>query len=415
MIRSCISWCRHLLYALAMLALLGCLTEIGLRVYDSATGQVTRPDLYDKGLVCKSWSVHHHLKPSHNFAVRHPDRDERIRVELNSLGLRGKEVAIPRPQGTYRIICLGDETTLASQTPEEETYCARLRQSFHPRDARQVEVLNAGVPEYCPLLSYLQFKQQLLGLQPDLVIIHVAMDDISDDYRYRRLAVMQGGGLPVSCAHPGLEMPAAGRKSKGNRADDLFLLPVWCRQKLTRFWANQSLGDSARSIDSPQGKYLWLEDHPPDWSTHIEHALAPLVHLRDLVESLPAELVVVVSPAPWQVSSKASSGEGVREQLGLSRDEHFRSTRPFEIVAEFCRVQGLACCDLAPAFRRAAQPERLYLEHAAALSPEGHALFAQELGHFLENSLGQPSPAGQPTGSRREELIDLPQARLPRR
>lgn len=418
MVRSCVSWCRHLTYALIVLALIGCLTEIGLRVYDSATGQVTRRDLYDRGMICKSWSVHHHLKPSRSFSIRNPDHEERVTVTLNSLGLRGKEPAIPKPAGTFRIVCLGDEITLAPQTPLDNTFCARLQHDFPECQGRRVEVVNAGIPDYCPLLSYLQMKHQLLGLQPDLVVVNFEMGDVADDYRYRRLTQMAVGGLPVSCTHPSLEMNRRAAKSKTKSNDELFLLPQWCRYRLGCAWAAQSMGERPTTIDAPQSRYLWLEDQPPDWTVYIDQSLTPIASLRDLVAGLGAQLVVVACPAPWQVSPAASNGEKVREQSGVAHDAVFRSRRPFEIIAEFCRAHNLAFCDVSTAFQRAEQSERLFLKNAAVLSPDGHALYARQLADFLARGPIAPSPAS-PTPDELHDpsrgLSPAPHARLPSR
>ncbi len=208
MIRSCFLWCKHLVYAVAVLALVACLAEVALRVYDSATAQVTRRDLYDRGLVCKSWFVHHTLKPSHGFAAKCPDTGERVRVAINSRGLRGPEPIVPKPAGTYRILCLGDESTFQHADAEAETFCAILQTELAGRRAPQsVEVLNAGVPDYCPLLSYLQFRHELLSLQADLVVLNFDMSDVADDYHLRRHAVIDPEGTPVNCPHPALEMP----------------------------------------------------------------------------------------------------------------------------------------------------------------------------------------------------------------
>src|SRR5579863_1354015 len=124
MVRSCFLWFKHLLYALAVLALIACLAEVALRVYDSATAQVTRRELYDRGVICKSWFVHHNLKPSHAFSVRSPDTGERIRVAVNSRGLRGPEPIVPKPAGIYHILCLGDESTFAATIAESRTFCS---------------------------------------------------------------------------------------------------------------------------------------------------------------------------------------------------------------------------------------------------------------------------------------------------
>src|SRR5262249_41103803 len=119
-----------------------------------------------------------------------------------------------------------------------------------------------------------------------------------------------------------------------------------------------------------------------------------------------ARLVVAALPAPWQVSANASSGEGVREQAGVTQDALFRSQRPFATLAEFCQAQNIPFCNMSEAFVRAGQPERLYLKNAAAFSAAGHALYARELASFLRQQL---STAPADTG----DYAPLPpQARL---
>ncbi len=391
MIRSCFLWCKHVVYAVAVLALVACLAEVGLRVYDSATAQVTRRELYDRGLVCKNWFVHHTLKPSHGFAVKCPDTGERVRVAINGLGMRGPEPAIPKPAGTYRILCLGDDSTLATAVSEAETFCAVLQTELAGRMAPlKVEVLNAGVPDYCPLLSYLQFRHALLSLQPDLVVLNFDMSDVADDYLIRRHAVMNSEGIPVNCPHPALEMPRATRKSG---REGMLLLPQFARQHLNLLLAERTLGEKSHSIESPKCRYLWLQEQPPDWSIHISQALSPIKLLDDLASSSGALLVVAACPAPWQVSAEASNGEGVRENAGVAQDALFRSRRPWQLLAEFCQTQQIPFCDISNAFVQAEQPERLYLKNAAALSARGHALYARELAEFLRQRIPMAAPA----------------------
>ncbi len=407
MIRSCFLWCKHLVYAVAVLALVACLAEVALRVYDSATAQVTRRELYDRGLVCKSWFVHHTLKPSHNFSVKSPDTGERIRVAVNSLGLRGPEPAIPKPAGTYRILCLGDDSTFAQGVAESETFCAVLQAELGAKSPpAAVEVLNAGVPDYCPLLSYLQYRHELLPLQPDLVILNFDMSDVADDYVLRRHAVTSATGVPLSCAHPALELPRAARQ---RGSDGALLAPQFARQQINAILADRTLGEKSRSIDSPHCRYLWLEDQPPDWSIHISQALSPLAHLAELSRGSGARLIVAACPAPWQVSAVASNGAGVREQAGVAQDALFRSRRPFETIANYCQSHGIPFCDVSDAFVHEDQPDRLFLKNAAAFSADGHALYARRLAEFVRREIPLTRPAG----------IDYaplaPQARLPER
>ncbi len=406
MIRSCFLWCKHLLYAVTVLALVACLAEVSLRVYDSATAQVTRRDLYDRGLICKSWFMHHTLKPSHTFSVKNPDTGGRVRVVVNSRGGRGSDPAVPKPEGTYRIICLGDDSTFAQAIPEPETFCAVLQAELTGRVASTVEVINAGVPDYCPMLSYLQFRNELMSLQPDLVVLNFDMSDIADDYQLRRQAVMNADGRPLSCANPALELPRSSRKSG---REGMLLLPQFARQQLNSVLAERTLAEKSRSIESRRCRYLWLEDQPPDWSVHIALALGVIGHLDDLVRSNGGRLVVTAVPAPWQVSALASNGTGIREQAGVPQEAHFRSRRPFETLAEFCQTHNIPFCDLSTTFQKDNHPERLYLKGAAALSTEGHAVYGRELAGYLAQQIsGAPSKSPEP-------LSQQPQARLPRK
>ncbi len=382
MIRLRLIWLKHLLYALVVLALLGGLAEVGLRVYDSATGQVTRRELFDRGMVCKSWFRHHTLKPSQTFQVRNPDTRAVVPVVLNSLGLRGDEPQIPKPPGVFRVLCLGDDTTLAQHIPESATFCRQLQQILQARapGRMQVEVINAGTPGYCPLLSLLQMRQELLVLQPDLCVLNFDMSDVSDDYQYRRHTALGAMGLPLSCAHPALVLTRAPARS---HFENLFLLPGFVKERAGCLCAEKILADSSQSISSLHGRYAWLQDQPPDWSHYIAQALSPLVELNGLLQGGYTGLIVAVSPAPWQVSAEASNGAGVRERVGVGAAVIMHSRRPFKIIGEYCQAHNLPLCDTSPAFQQAERGERLFLTNAAALSSEGHALYARELAAMI--------------------------------
>jgi hypothetical protein len=390
MIRSCLLWIKHLVYAVVVLAILACLMEIGLRVYDSATAQVTRRDLYDRGMICKSWFVHHTLKPSRVFAPKNPDSGQRVRVAVNSFGCRGAEPQIPKPRDTVRIVCLGDDATFAAMIPEADTFCAQLRQALTARLGRPVEVINAGVPDYCPLLSYLQFRQQLLALEPDLVILNFDPSDVADDYQVRRFAVLNRDGAPLSCGNPALDLPRRGKSAR----ESVVLFPQFARQKINQLLAERTLGERSRSIESPKCRYLWLDDTPPDWSVYIDQAFSPLRHLDDLARSRGVKLIVSACPAPWQISAQASNGEGVREQAGIGKDACFQSRRPFELIAQYCQANQILFSDVSAAFMSDSRAERLYLKNAAAFSAEGHALYAHELAGFvLRQGFGAAGPS----------------------
>src|SRR4029453_17992017 len=102
----------------------------------------------------------------------------------NSFGLRSAEVAVPKPAGTFRILLLGDSFTFGFRAADEMVFARKLEQRLRADGFLSVEVVNAGVLSYCPLLEYLQYRHQLHALEPDLVILNFDMSDVQDHLEY---------------------------------------------------------------------------------------------------------------------------------------------------------------------------------------------------------------------------------------
>ena len=407
-----IAWLRHFVYALVALALMLCLAEVGLRVYDSATGQVTRRELYDRGLTCKSWVVHHTLRPNQAFLVKHPDGEGKTRVVVNSLGLRGPEPAIPKPVGTFRILCLGDDRTFGRHVPEERTSVRLIADRLRGQVPFPVETINAGVPDYCPLLSYLQLRHQLLSLQPDMILLQWDMTDVADDRLCRKHLVTSTDRTPLSCGHPDLLF----RKHDALAGGTPCLLPVVLKRCAAGVFVDAVMDDETRAIDSRRARYAWLEDHPPDWSPYIAQALEPVASTARLAEALSIPCVLVVVPAPWQVSREACADEACREREGIGATAYFASTKPNDTLAEFCERQNIRSLDLTDLMRRQENASALFLKSSPDLSELGHELVAKAIAHAIRPLL--PGHRGEETPSSAEPppAPDMAsrQARLPR-
>lgn len=103
------------------------------------------------------------------------------KVRINSLGFRGPEISVPKPPGTFRIACLGGSTTFGTYSSSDETtWPAFLQQKIQQRCPHlRVEVINAGVPGYRLAESRINLLQRVVPIDPDLVIVYHACNDIS--------------------------------------------------------------------------------------------------------------------------------------------------------------------------------------------------------------------------------------------
>jgi len=198
--RSLIRGLKHLCYAIALLIAVACVTEVGLRTrrsYDKALAVEVSGGTWSDRIVPSS-DCYHRLRPL--MSVTAPGEAEHT-LRTNSLGLRSPEVRVPKPSGAYRVICLGDETTIAEHLPEDAAYPARLQTYLQQFTELDVEVINAGLPDGCPLTSQALLRNRLMGLQPDLVLLHWDDSDPRDDRRVRKYAYFEGDSL-IAVMHP---------------------------------------------------------------------------------------------------------------------------------------------------------------------------------------------------------------------
>lgn len=99
---------------------------------------------------------------------------------VNSLGYRGPEIAIPKPTDTYRIVAVGGSTTYGLFLDLWQLAYPRQLEEMLQRDYGydQVEVINAGVPQYSTWESAVNMLLRIPDLEPDLVIIYHGINDV---------------------------------------------------------------------------------------------------------------------------------------------------------------------------------------------------------------------------------------------
>jgi lysophospholipase L1-like esterase len=102
---------------------------------------------------------------------------------ISSQGLRDDEVAIPKPDGTLRILVLGDSVTFGPNVPKQGTYPNRLERLLQNQYG-SVEVLNAGVTGYTAYNELQYYLSKGRAFEPDIVIVAFCMNDIVNPRRH---------------------------------------------------------------------------------------------------------------------------------------------------------------------------------------------------------------------------------------
>lgn len=399
---------KGLLTAACLLTFVICAIEIGLRVdrYQSALNNQpslasTDLSLQDQ-LVAPSLDTWVELLPNAKATLKNPDTEQSVAFRTNTLRARGPEVAVPKPRGLLRVICLGDETTLAPELAEAEAYPAVLQELLSAHMGAKVEVINAGVPGSCPRIAALQLRHRLMALQPDLIVLHFDMSDVAEDAAVRRFVTLDREGNPTLAIHPATRKACQLRRP---RLAEEFMVVQQVELQLAKLW-DRNVPAAGESVIDRNQRYRWTADNHPDLEAEIESSMAPIRTIRDLAAVLGARLLVSTVPKPWQVSPNASNTPEARLVNGIPRDAFWQSLEPFQRLVAACKNFDVRYVVPRKAFLEAPECERLFLKKSPAMSALGHDLYARVLADAIVGDGRKPPSAEQdivPTGAEESE------------
>lgn len=313
----------------------------------------------------------------------------------DDLGLRRDgPTALVKAAGVTRILVLGDAQTEGA-VDNEATFAARLEKALRGREGGAVEVLDAGVRGYSPLLEYLWLRDRGSALRPDVVVMVLyGGDDLGELVTARAEASL------------GLEVPVARLERTGNGWEirrpgsphRLVEIDHWLRSHLRAYAllrryvhgatppANRQLAE-ARERCPGCLEALWQP-----WLAQAQtgtYDLAPLA-LREVLDrfarltrEIGARPLLAILPTKLEVEP-----DDVRDQVQeIQRLLGVRT--PPSTFAQAERTQMLAAAaarqlevlDLLPSLRQAAQAggAALYDSGTWQLTRDGHAAVAQAL------------------------------------
>lgn len=103
-------------------------------------------------------------------------------LRQNAQGFVGPDIALPKPPGTFRIVCLGGSTTMGVGVDSDRfAYPALLERMLSMgagENARRIEVVNAGVYGFTSLQTALRVTGELDDLEPDLYLFMDGLNDL---------------------------------------------------------------------------------------------------------------------------------------------------------------------------------------------------------------------------------------------
>lgn len=96
---------------------------------------------------------------------------------ISSLGFRNREIVLPKPPNTYRVVVIGDSVAYGTGVPRSEAFPQRMHRLLAQRGLG-IEVINCGVPGYSTYNEVELYRNIAARLQPDLVVLAFCLNDI---------------------------------------------------------------------------------------------------------------------------------------------------------------------------------------------------------------------------------------------
>lgn len=105
--------------------------------------------------------------------------------KTNSVGYHGDEL-IPKDKDTLRVFCFGASTTMGiGETPWEEKYPYVLKKLLEEKyPGKKIQVFSPAIADYKLFQSFMHFSAKVIDLEPDIITIYHAANDMGYNTRF---------------------------------------------------------------------------------------------------------------------------------------------------------------------------------------------------------------------------------------
>lgn len=342
-------------------------------------------------------------------------------VSINSIGIRDKEITLPKDKNVYRIAVLGDSYTYGWGVNITDTWVRHLESQLQVK-GKKVETVNLGKPGADPIYHLELAKVAIPIIEPDLIIIALLQgDDLlavcgsefqksKEDFIYKMLTYMfpnisrkvrkyftqryltkQGQGKPAlfTTAEENQESARISAKeivSQFNEKEKerFNKLDKEIRNAFLNGLINPFLISVA--VKSPEVTTVPLEDSSnPAIAPCIEKLTSILKEIKSIGKQVGAETVAVSIPQSFYVNQPA--WENIKRLQFTVSPEMLTSEnidKHFILSAEKASVP---CFILTPEFRQQKNNPNLFFPIDGHPTPEGHKLIANVLSNQLQRWL----------------------------
>lgn len=306
----------------------------------------------------------------------------------NALGFRGEEIVLPKPEGEFRIVCLGGSTTYTLVASHVNSYPAQMESALREMGYSNVSVVNAGAEGWSSYESFINFQLRVLDLAPDLIVLYEGIND--------NLARM----IWPPEAYRGDNSGYRGPNVTGLRMPNILEYSTFCRMAGIRMgwiYPHSSLSRTLIPLGPASIDYLWAQQ------------VAGGTYPSGIFEEHPIEVILRNNPPVYFRRNvlnivDTAKRHGIRivfatfaycPEFGDPFVSDSRFTWTYDetnaIYKDIAASEGgIAVFDFAAAFPR----DKKYWGDGLHVNTEGAELMGRQFAEFLAGSALLPEPSG---------------------
>ena len=309
---------------------------------------------------------------------------EKYKLSLftNSLSLcQPEEVTIPKPNGVYRILVIGDSFVAGLNWQTAIPHVLQTALAANLTDSgKRLEVVNCGQISYSPILHLARLMHQYIRLEPDAILLMPDLTDVFDDnIRYRKLVkIDREGNFDGVAASPQLLEMEDRFKRYGFYSTNSYVIRGLIKKALKAFMPKIDWNNSACT---PEKVFAHCKEQQeimsPDTAFQIEYTVGNIQKIIEFSHRHSIHIAIIMYPHLPQIVPEKDPGKA--EDTALLYNRFFEnSTR---VLCENRAVTFKSFYE--EIARKVRAGKKLYLDHDTHFNEEGLKILSSYIADWI--------------------------------
>jgi len=286
-----------------------------------------------------------------------------ILYKINSQGIRDDEIILPKPEGMFRILALG-ESTIFGEGIDYGHRCTEIIEQC----LQNVDMVNLGVQGFGIDQVYLQLEQNGLNFESDLAVLFIAVDDFLQRATLKKRLGQRKPRFVLDRQNSSLCLEVLDKEADAPKTDNSHIEIKSSGKTKKRGWQWACTSNIAALFD-----YLHsLNMINADWQSTYNTLENDKKHGLQYTKAEFSQLISLL----LQKYQQACDNQGIEFLVVLIEAKEYD-------IAKICLQAGISCLDMREIFDRADKAHRTRFKIDPHFNRFAHKIIGEYSADFL--------------------------------